>query len=135
MKIKKIAQTPGVVATVVDNLHSGSSKDALSANQGKILNESIVNILNALVANGTNGRSSCIDSQDVNTITNNGFYYGNGLVNAPTKYGYLLVISHYSSSAYAVQIFTHQTSGDNVSIYVRQCDAGSWGNWRQFSLI
>lgn len=39
MKIKKIAQTPGLVATVVDNLNSTSTTDALSANQGKVLNE------------------------------------------------------------------------------------------------
>lgn len=41
MKIRKIAQTPGLVATVVDNLTSTSSTDALSANQGRILNEKI----------------------------------------------------------------------------------------------
>lgn len=41
MKIRKIAQTPGLVATVVDNLTSTSTTDALSANQGRILNEKI----------------------------------------------------------------------------------------------
>ena len=43
MKIRKIAQTPGLVATVVDNLTSTSTTDALSANQGKVLNEKITN--------------------------------------------------------------------------------------------
>lgn len=43
MKIRKIAQTPGLVATVVDNLTSTSTTDALSANQGKVLNEKIIN--------------------------------------------------------------------------------------------
>ena len=41
MKIRKIAQTPGLVATVVDNLTSTSTTDALSANQGRILNKKI----------------------------------------------------------------------------------------------
>lgn len=41
MKIKKIAQSAGVVATVVDNLESTSTVDALSAKQGKILNDKI----------------------------------------------------------------------------------------------
>lgn len=41
MKIRKIAQTPGLVATVVDNLTSTSTTDALSTNQGRILNEKI----------------------------------------------------------------------------------------------
>lgn len=43
MKIRKIAQTPGLVATVVDNLIGTSKVDALSANQGKILNENKLN--------------------------------------------------------------------------------------------
>lgn len=42
--IKKVAQTPGLVATVVDNLNSTSNIDALSANQGKVLNEKIDNL-------------------------------------------------------------------------------------------
>ena len=41
MKIKKIAQSAGVVATVVDNLESTSTVDALSAKQGKLLNDKI----------------------------------------------------------------------------------------------
>lgn len=41
MKIRKIAQTPGLVATVVDNLTNTSTIDALSANQGKILNDKV----------------------------------------------------------------------------------------------
>ncbi len=44
MKIKKIAQSAGVVATVVDNLESDSATDALSAKQGKELNEKITNL-------------------------------------------------------------------------------------------
>ena len=46
MKIRKIAQTPGLVATVVDNLTSTSTTDALSANQGKVLNEKTTNKAN-----------------------------------------------------------------------------------------
>lgn len=41
MKIKKISQSAGVVATVADTLLSNSTTDALSAKQGKILNEKI----------------------------------------------------------------------------------------------
>lgn len=39
--IIKAKQSSGVVATVVDNLNSTSTTDALSANQGKIINEKI----------------------------------------------------------------------------------------------
>lgn len=41
MKIKKISQSAGVIADVVNSLDSNSSTDALSANQGKVLNEKI----------------------------------------------------------------------------------------------
>lgn len=44
MKIRKVAQTPGLLATVVDNLNSDSTTDALSAKQGKVLKEMIDNI-------------------------------------------------------------------------------------------
>ena len=38
----KASQNAGVVATVVDNLNSSSTTDALSANQGKILKEKFI---------------------------------------------------------------------------------------------
>lgn len=44
MKIKKIAQTPGLVATVIDSLNSDSNKNALSARQGKQLKKMIDDI-------------------------------------------------------------------------------------------
>ena len=42
--IIKAKQSAGVIATVVDNLSNTSTTDALSANQGKILNEAITSI-------------------------------------------------------------------------------------------
>lgn len=41
--IIKVKQSAGVVATVVDNLESTSETDALSAKQGKVLNEKVMN--------------------------------------------------------------------------------------------
>lgn len=49
MKIRKVAQTPGLVATVVDNLTSTNTTDALSANQGRILYD----MINSNILNGT----------------------------------------------------------------------------------
>lgn len=43
MRIKKINQSAGIIGNVVDNLSSTSSIDALSANQGKIINEKFNN--------------------------------------------------------------------------------------------
>lgn len=41
MRIRKVTETAPVEAQVVDNLTTNSSKDALSAKQGKLLNEKI----------------------------------------------------------------------------------------------
>ena len=41
MKIKKVDQSAGVVANVVDNLNSNSAIDALSAKMGKELSNKI----------------------------------------------------------------------------------------------
>lgn len=43
MKIRKVSQSAGLVATVIDSLESQSETDGLSANQGRILNEKITN--------------------------------------------------------------------------------------------
>ena len=50
--IIKAKQSVGVVATVVDNLTSTSAMNALSANQGKILNEKIVDFNGIKEGNG-----------------------------------------------------------------------------------
>lgn len=49
MRIKKIAQTPGVLATIIDNLTSNDSTNALSAKQGKVLYD----MINSNILNGT----------------------------------------------------------------------------------
>lgn len=63
MKIKKINQSAGVVANVIDSLTSNSTTDALSAKQGKILDEKIENIS---VSGGT---TSIIDVDTLPAIT------------------------------------------------------------------
>ena len=45
MKIRKTGQSAGLIATVIDKLTSSSKTDALSANQGKVLDEKINNCL------------------------------------------------------------------------------------------
>lgn len=51
--IIKSKSSAGVVATVVDNLTSTSSTDALSAKQGKVLNDSVTAINNKFVYSST----------------------------------------------------------------------------------
>lgn len=67
--IIKAAQSSGVVATVVDNLNSTSSTDALSANQGKILKELLKGTVLYENATGTTGNITLLDnSENYNTI-------------------------------------------------------------------
>lgn len=51
--IIKATQDTAVIATVVDGLNSMSSKNALSANQGKVLNDAITNIAGNMVSSDT----------------------------------------------------------------------------------
>ena len=61
MRIKKIAQTPGLVATVVDNLNSDSDKNALSARQGKQLKKMIDDIEISGGSGGGSGTTTIIN--------------------------------------------------------------------------
>ena len=62
--IIKAKQSAGVVATVVDNLDSTSSIDALSANQGKILNEKINKLVKTYIL-ASDANSFTIDGLDI----------------------------------------------------------------------
>ena len=84
--IIKAKQSAGVVATVVDNLSSTSPTDALSANQGKILNDKTVtfekttNGFNLKFANGFMIQKKKLTRVSVNCNTsagnNTGLFYG-----------------------------------------------------------
>lgn len=62
--IIKAKQSAGVVATVIDNLTSASTIDALSAKQGKILNEKITNA-NTYSTEEINTGKKWIDGKDI----------------------------------------------------------------------
>lgn len=75
--IIKAKQSAGVVATVVDNLNSTSSTDALSARQGKILNEKI----SLIVESGSNENGSYIKWADGTMICRKTMSYTNIAIN------------------------------------------------------
>lgn len=65
--IIKAEESSAVVATVVDNLTSTSSTNALSANQGKVLNNKIVNLTTVVLYSndsGTDGSFTLSDSAE-----------------------------------------------------------------------
>ena len=63
--IIKAKQSSGLVADVVDNLASDSATDALSAKQGKILNEKIAE-LDKRIINGTRNKVYLVGKQNAN---------------------------------------------------------------------
>ena len=77
--IIKAKQSSGVVATVVDNLNSTSATDALSAKQGKILNDKISEIIES----GSNSNGSYVKWSDGTMICTKRV---GGTVNITEKY-------------------------------------------------
>ena len=84
--IIKAKQSAGVVATVVDNLFSTSTTDALSANQGKILNDKIEEINNksAITLQRTGSTQSIGKAYEVIQFNNTDAQIGNGLTVSST---------------------------------------------------
>lgn len=107
-------------------------KDKIQSNVDLILKSGTIldNIISTIPVCGENGLSSSLkDNTDVDTITKCGFYYGNNLINTPSKYGYLFVITHSFSFDYCVQIF-FPASINSLYFWIRQ-KANDWGSWRK----
>lgn len=73
--IIKAAQSAGVVATVIDNLNSTSTIDALSANQGKILNEKGTTEVLATLTSGTRATVTVPDLSQYSLIILQAVYH------------------------------------------------------------
>ena len=119
--IIKAKQSAGIVATIVDGLNSTSTTDALSANQGKVLNEKMFPM--EILANNYN----------IDNIKKSGFY---GIFNAtgtlPTGYSTsdnnIFIESIMWSSDLGRQIL-HDVRTKNT--YIRNLSANSWNSWSQ----
>jgi microcystin-dependent protein len=119
--IIKARQSSGIVATVVDGLNSTSTTDALSANQGKVLNEKMFPM--EILANNYN----------IDNIKKLGFY---GIFNAtgtlPTGY------STSDNNIFIESIMWSSDSGRQIlhdvrtkNTYIRNLSANSWSSWSQ----
>jgi microcystin-dependent protein len=120
--IIKAKQSAGVVATVVDSLNSTSTTDALSANQGRLLNEKIYMVL----PQGSN----------INNLLENGKF---GIFNAtgtlPTGYSTsdnnIIIENIMWNNEYGRQIL-HDVRTTNT--FIRCINGGLWQSWRQFAI-
>lgn len=102
--VNKKAKTSKIKTKVVDNLESESSEEALSAKQGKILNEKIINFVGTQNSDGycklPNGLKLCwgkVNSNDFESFSGNGGYRHK--VNLPITYEqfyFPIVCSQYS---------------------------------------
>ena len=106
---------------VVDNLNSTSATNVLSANQGKVLNDSKLGF-------------TALSSTDLDTVLVSGLYgiVGN-CTNSPTPRGSMEVIEYRRNSGdkYYVQIYYGYQYGEPKGIYYRvsAANATSWGSW------
>ena len=119
--IIKARQSSGIVATVVDGLNSTSTTDALSANQGKVLNEKMFPM--EILANNYN----------IDNIKKTGFYrIFNATGTLPTGYSTsdnnIFIESIMWSSDFGRQIL-HDVRTKNT--YIRNLSANSWNSWSQ----
>lgn len=96
------------------------------------LNTQTKSYIDNKIVSGENGFSKNISGSDLNSIKNNGFYYGNELINAPSKYGFLLVMSHASSKNYTIQIFLPLYNVEKI--FVRNQYDGTWSSWKSCNL-
>lgn len=114
------------MATVVDNLDSTSSIDALSAKQGKELNEKINNISNG---NSLIDRGELDSTININLLSDAGIYICNNPTTAngypTTSTGVLEVIKSSETSDHVIQRYS--VDGSNIT-YERHIgeELGSW---------
>ncbi len=103
---------------VINNTTSDSTTDALSAAQGKVLNDE-------------KAASKVLASDvDLNTVKTPGIYscgVGNSVKNKPAEIDAIgLIVVHNGTGEYYTQILTTDT---NRKTYRRYCKDGTWDSW------
>lgn len=105
------------IINVIDNLDSTSITDALSANQGRVLNDKI----QGLMVRDISGLN--LNEQIGEIIIG----YGNDCINKPSGNGYLINLPHPTApTRYNRQYWQVRT---NNSLYTRRMENGVWSDW------
>ena len=107
----------GEQATVIDNLTSTNSKEALSANMGKILNDT------KLDKNIETFSGSC------NNVNFTSLLWINNCTDCPTQYGFLF--TKVIDNSYIEQEFADANSNNR---YTRSKIGGTWSSWIKIAI-
>lgn len=108
------------IPQVIDRLTSGSTVDALSANQGKQLSNRIDYFISSV------GKSKAY-ADDLDVLITNGFYYVNGSAHRPTAInGMCIVIAHNKNDADVKQLYSPWNEN---AWYVRTKPSADWTEW------
>jgi len=104
--------------SVIDNLTSTSSTDALSANQGRVLDEKITAFANTEIVSNT----------DLNSLTTPGLYdcknstVAGTLSHCPVSAGFAMIVL--KKGSYASQMIHYGSK-----LYTREKSSAGWGSW------
>lgn len=110
-----------ITHNVYDGLDSTSTSDALSANQGKILNDKI---------NKYQGTRNWVSGVDCNNYTNEGIYsLSDNLTNAPLNVTYFTLIVYAPRNDAIIQMVIKDDS-----IFYRMKVLSGWASWKQFAI-
>ena len=108
----------GEQATVIDNLTSTNPKEALSANMGKILNDTKLN------KNIETFSGSCNNVNFTSLL-----WINNGTTDCPTQYGFLF--TKVIDNSYIEQEFADANSNNR---YTRSKIGGTWSSWIKIAI-
>lgn len=113
-----------ITHNVYDGLDSSSADDALSAGQGKALNDTYKRLI-----------VGAIEATDANNAVEQGipYYIGEDGSNVPEDWVYIRVLNRDNSGKYISQIAYPMNSQSADKIWFRQKNNSGWGNWKLVS--
>ena len=112
---------------IVDNCTTADSTKALSANQGKVLNDYATNIKPSLGIDNNSSNTLLQTATNANDIDKTSVLYTLGVSNLPSgasPYGYLTTLE----ADHTIKTQTYNAFNSPVT-YKRICNDGNWGGW------
>ena len=128
MKIKKISQSAGVIADVVNSLDSNSAINALSAAAGKELNRKKIGLPIQIPANSDlNNYSFRLEQAGPGLYFCNTIADAKTLLNCPTEKAFSLLVEKHAGSKQTLTTYDI----DFPEIFIRNEYNNEWGPWKR----